>query len=312
MALKKGTKKILSALSEDEVKIEATRSLASLKALTPSKIFHKTINYKVYNGNHAVPVRLFFPGAKTVNKDFELSINSPLLLFFHGGGWSTETVDSYERICAKIAESTQNIVASVEYRLAPEHTFPIGLTDCYAVAKEIYDKKFIINIKPENVTLIGDSAGGNLAAAVSLMARDKEDFYPARQILLYPSLYGDYTEDSPYASVAENGSDYILTRGRLLDYIDMYTAHNSDKNSPYFAPLKAKDFTNLPKTLIITSEFDPLRDEGEDYARILNENGNYAEVHRLSDAVHGFLTLGNLSPHVKESHELINVFLSKM
>lgn len=311
MAFKKSKKKLLSALSEDDVNVDVTRNLANLKSIVPLKILHKTINYIVYNGSHPVPVRIYFPGTKGTNRDFEVSRSTSVMLFFHGGGWSTETVDSYERVCARIAESTQSIVVAVEYRLAPEYRFPIGLTDCYAVAKELFDEEFIIRINPENVTLIGDSAGGNLAAAVSQMARDKSDFHPKRQILIYPSLYGDYTDKSPYKSVVENGSDYILTRGRLLDYIKMYAGKEEDLFNPYFAPLKASDFSNLPDTLIITAEFDPLRDEGEDYGRILKESGNHAEVYRISDAVHGFLALGAISSHVKDSLDIINDFLEK-
>lgn len=101
-----------------------------------------------------------------------------MLLFIHGGGWVTESIDNYERICARLANATGQYVVAVEYRLAPEDKFPAGLEDCYAVAKTLYSGDFMLNIKPENITLIGDSAGGNLCAALSLMARDRGEFMP--------------------------------------------------------------------------------------------------------------------------------------
>ena len=130
-------------------------------------------------------------------------------LFIHGGGWVTESIDNYERICARLADATGQYVVSVEYRLAPEDKFPAGLEDCYAVAKALYSGQFVLNVKPENITLIGNSAGGNLCAALSLMARDRGEFMPKRQILIYPATYNDYTENSPFVSVKENGSDYL-------------------------------------------------------------------------------------------------------
>lgn len=119
-------------------------------------------------------------------------------MFIHGGGWVTESIDNYERICARLADATGQYVAAVEYRLAPEDKFPSGLEDCYVVAKALYTGKFVLNVKPENITLIGDSAGGNLCAALSLMARDRGEFMPKRQILIYPATYNDYTEKSPF------------------------------------------------------------------------------------------------------------------
>ena len=164
-------KKILKALSFDGIEVEAARHLASLKAIDPMKIFHKTIDYKIYNGDYEVPVRIYLPREK-VPEDL------PVFLFFHGGGWVTDCIDNYERICARLASATEHIVVSVEYRLAPEHPFPTGFTDCYAVAKAIYTNRFILNVNPQRITLIGDSAGGNLAAAVSLKARDDGIFKP--------------------------------------------------------------------------------------------------------------------------------------
>ena len=208
-------KKILKALSFDGIEVEAARHLASLKAIDPMKIFHKTIDYKIYNGDYEVPVRIYLPREK-VTEDL------PVFLFFHGGGWVTDCIDNYERICARLASATEHIVVSVEYRLAPEHPFPTGFMDCYAVAKAIYTNRFILNVNPQRITLIGDSAGGNLAAAVSLKARDDGIFKPQRQILIYPAVNNDYSDTSRFQSVKDCGSDYLLTAGKMRDYIDFY------------------------------------------------------------------------------------------
>lgn len=303
MAINKSMRKVLKALSFDGIEVEASRHLANLKAIDPMKIFHRTIDGKIYNAGYEVPVRVYLPREKETD-------GLPVMLFFHGGGWVTESIDNYERICARMAVATNHIVVSVGYRLAPEYKFPVGLEDCYAVAKELYTGK-IAGIDPEQITVIGDSAGGNLAAALSLLARDRGEFLPKRQILIYPALYGDYSDASPYPSVRENGSDYLLTSGKMRDYIELYASSEKDKKNPYFAPLLAEDYKNQPKTLILTAEFDPLRDEGEDYGRKLSEAGNEVEIHRISDALHGYFALGIKYYHVKESFELINEFLRR-
>lgn len=303
MAINKSMRKVLKALSFDGIEVEASRHLANLKAIDPMKIFHRTIDGKIYNAGYEVPVRVYLPREKETD-------GLPVMLFFHGGGWVTESIDNYERICARMAVATNHIVVSVGYRLAPEYKFPVGLEDCYAVAKELHTGK-IAGIDPEQITVIGDSAGGNLAAALSLLARDRGEFLPKRQILIYPALYGDYSDASPYPSVQENGSDYLLTAGKMRDYIELYASSEKDKKNPYFAPLLAEDYKNQPKTLILTAEFDPLRDEGEDYGRKLSEAGNEVEIHRISDALHGYFALGIKYYHVKESFELINEFLRR-
>ena len=304
MTINKSMKKVLKALSFDGIEVEAARQLANIKAIDPLKIFHRTIDYKVMNGDHEVPMRLYMPSE-------EISEDLPVFLLFHGGGWVTDSVDNYERICARLAVATEHLVISVEYRLAPEHKFPTGLMDCYAVAKALYTRQFILNVDPDKITLIGDSAGGNLAAAVALMARDNGEFQVYRQILIYPALYNTYTAASPYASVQKNGTDYLLTAVKMQAYLNLYESCPEDRVNPYFAPLLAKDFSNMPETLILTAEFDPLRDEGEDYGKKLAEAGNYVEVHRIKDALHGFFALGIRFFHVQESFSYMNEFLKR-
>ena len=233
----------------------------------------------------------------------------PVIVNIHGGGWVTESVETYNRVCARMAQSTGCIVASVEYRLAPEYRFPTAFEDCYAAAKTLYTNHSILKIHPDQITIMGDSAGGNLTAAVCLKARDTGDFTPKRQILIYPALYNCYTEESPYPSVQENGTDYLLTSVKMEDYLKLYESSPADRLNPYFAPLMTKDFSRLPRTLILTAQFDPLRDEGEDYGKKLLDAGNDVEMHRIDGAFHGFFALGIRFLHVQESFTYINAFL---
>lgn len=266
------------------------------------KSLYKMWDREVSFEDHKIPVRLFVPREEG---------DYPLMIFFHGGGFVTGNIDSYSRVCLRMANITKHMILSVDYRLAPEHPFPAGLEDCYAVVKEVAKSQFGLSHSKGKITLIGDSAGGNLAAAVSLLAKERGEFKIDRQILLYPATNSDHSDASPYPSVKENGSDYLLTQKRMMDYIDLYVPDKKDLKNPYVAPILAKDLEGQPETLIITAEYDLLRDEGEDYGRRLYEAGNEVEIYRLSDAIHGFIALMPVFPEVRACYKIINRFLNK-
>jgi acetyl esterase/lipase len=182
--------------------------------------------------------------------------------------------------------------------------------DCYAVARKLFLGDSLLNVDPRNITLIGDSAGGNLAAAVSLMARDRGEFLPGRQILIYPATASDHTENSPFESIRTNGFDYLLTSKRVEDMIQLYKGSEADLKNPYFAPLEAADLSRQPRTLVITAEYCPLRDEGEFYGKKLEAAGNQVEVYRMHDAFHAYMMLPPRFVHVKKTYELINSFIA--
>jgi acetyl esterase len=262
--------------------------------------FYKIWDHEVWAGDHNIPVRVFSP---------DLSRTFPVLLFFHGGGWVTGNIDSYDKVCTDMARLTQHIVVSVDYQLAPEYKFPAAPEDCYLVARELFLHSDLFGITPDQITLIGDSAGGNLAAVVSLMARDRGEFLPERQILLYPATNNDHTENSPFESVRTNGKGYLLTSKRMVDYMALYRSSDEDLQNPYYAPILSKDLSRQPRTLIITAEYDPLRDEGEAYGHKLADFGNAVEIHRIHDALHGFMSLSPGFKHVKKAYRYINHFL---
>ena len=274
---------ILHALSYGNIEVEASRRLADIKK----------------------------PNEEAMSGDISEKGKYPVLLFFHGGGGVTESVENYDRVCSRMAQSTGHIVMSVEYRLAPEYRFPVPLEDCYAAAKALYTGRLILPADSDRITIIGDSAGGNLAAAVCLLARERGEFMPLKQILIYPSLNNCYTEESPYKSVQENGEGYLLTAVKMEDYLKLYESSPKDRQNPYFAPILEEDLSHMPDTLILTAEFDPLRDEGEAYGKRLKDAGNYVEVYRIPEALHGYFALGIRFLHVQESFEIMNKFLKK-
>lgn len=307
MAINKYMRAALKTLSYTEPSMlesyEMMRRINALKGYGRSIKTCCQWDHLVQNGDHDVPVRIFSPNPGP--------LGCPVLLFFHGGGWVTGSVDDYNGLCAWLAKATGQIVASVDYRLAPEHKFPLGLSDCYAVAQSLFKTPNILRVEPEQITLIGDSAGGNLAAAVSLMARDNGAFYPQRQILIYPATQTDYSEQSPFASVQAYGNDYLLTARRVAEYMQLYSAAPEDLQNPYLAPLLATDLSRQPDTMVITAEFDVLRDEGEAYAKALEAAGNRTIIHRIPNALHGFFMLPPRFRHVRLCIDYINDFISE-
>jgi acetyl esterase/lipase len=312
MAINKAMRAALKAIAYLNVDIKKSykveRQVENLSARLLGKPADYTIwDHKVNAGSHEVPVRIFLPKQGSSRR---------LLLFFHGGGWVLGSIDSYTKMCAHLARAVSAVVVSVDYRLAPEYRFPAAPEDCYAAARELFLGKDLLNADPlkvdnDDITIIGDSAGGNLAAAVSLMARDRGEFMPRRQILLYPATASDHSENSPFPSIRTNGTDYLLTSKRVEDMTELYKGSQDDVRNPYFAPLEAADLRGQPKTMIITAEYCPLRDEGEFYGKRLEEAGNQVRVERMKDAFHAYMMLPPRFVHVQKTYRLINSFLDE-
>ena len=305
LSINKLMRYVLKVLSYPDVDIKKTykieRSVSNIRADKLMNPIHKKWDKTVFRGDKEINVRVYTP-----KKEYRKTV----LLFFHGGGWVIGNIDSYSNVCAHMASMTGCVVVSVDYRLAPEHPFPCGLEDCYAVAREIFLDLTLFGVDKEDIVLIGDSAGGNLAAAVSLKARDRGEFKVTKQILIYPSTHNDHSDETGFPSIREYGTDYLLTSKRIRDYMDLYRSSDEDLFNPYLAPLIADDLSDQPRTLIITAQYDPLRDEGEAYGKKLREHGNTVFIHRMKDSLHGFISLPKHFVHVKRSYQLINEFLN--
>lgn len=301
MAINKLMMAALKALSYADYNIKENYKLHRIfdNIIHPSiKKLYKIWDHRVIVNDYELTIRIFTP------KQFR---SNEIILFFHGGGWVSGNVDSYTKTCVNLANQTGRRIYSLEYRLAPEYPFPCAVEDCYAVARELYLGD--TGITGNAIILMGDSAGGNLAAAVSLMAADRGEFRVERQILIYPLTYNDHSSKSPFPSVTENGTNYLLTSKSIRDYMDLYAPDEKERNNPYLAPLLSERLHGQPDTLIITAEYDPLRDEGEAYGEKLRRFGNSVSIVRVKDALHGFFSLSLRFAHVRRCYGVINAFL---
>jgi len=227
-----------------------------------------------------IPARLYAP-------DVEGSL--PALIHFHGGGWVICDLDTHDGFCRSLANAAGCAVVSVDYRLAPEHRYPAALEDCYAVLEYVWRNAAGLRLDPTRLGVIGDSAGGNLAAAVALKARDAGEPALRAQILTYPAL--DPRCEHP--SMQENAEGYFLTQSAMRWFWGHYMGEGCDPRDPYLAPLYAPDLSGLPPALVVTAKYDPLRDEGEAYARRLEEAGVAVELSRYDGVFHGFAMMGD-------------------
>lgn len=267
----------------------------------PSSENYDFLDEKIYSAtqDHEIPIRIFYPK----NRKHEEPV-----IYIHGGGWALGDVDTYTSACVNLANHLNRVVYLIDYRKAPEYPYPAAFEDCLQVVKVLQEP--MIEGKKRKFILMGDSAGGNLAAAVSLKLREEEVTLPHKQVLIYPLTYWDHSENSPFESIRTNGYDYGLTIKKITEYMEMYVPNEEDRKSPYVSPLMAEDHHNQPDTLVLTAEFDPLRDEGEEYGRTLKRAGNHVQIRRILESVHGFITYPPYVEPLSEAYELMNDFLN--
>ncbi len=216
----------------------------------------------------------------------------PILLYFHGGGWTIGNRDAYDGPCRALARAVPCVVASVEYRLAPEHKFPAAAEDCYAVTRWMGEHGATLGGDPGRVAIGGDSAGGNLTAVVALMARDRGGPRLAHQVMIYPATDAALQT----ASYRDNADGYFLTTSTMRWFWGNYLTGPADVENPYVSPLRATDHRGLPSATILTAEFDPLRDDGESYAQALRAADVPVRLKRFDGQIHAFLSLAGTFP----------------
>jgi acetyl esterase len=217
----------------------------------------------------------------------------PVVMFFHGGGWVICNLDTHDSCCRALSLAAHAIVVSVDYRLAPDHKFPAAPDDCFAATTWVSKHALQFGGDGRKLAVVGDSAGGNLAAVTALRARDQGGPHLCGQVLIYP-VTDYYHPGAP--SLVENARGYGLTRDSMVWFWDHYLNGPSEADHPYAAPNRVPDLSGLPPALTITAEYDPLRDEGEQYAERLRAAGVESELTRYDGMIHGFFSALGLYP----------------
>jgi acetyl esterase len=231
----------------------------------------------------------------------------PVHVYFHGGGWVIGDLDTHDGICRSIANAAGCVVASVDYRLAPEHKFPVAVDDAFAATRWVAGNAAALGVDAVRIAVGGDSAGGNLAAAVSLLGRDRGGPPLALQVLTYPVTQHGFET----GSYREHADGYLLTRSAMRWFWNHYLARAEDGQEPLASPLLARSLHGLPPALVITAEYDPLRDEGEAYAARLREAGVPVTVTRYPGMIHGFLRMINIVDKARAARDEIAAALRK-
>jgi acetyl esterase len=246
----------------------------------PEQPVHRVENRTVPGTAGPIAVRVYVPAADA---------SLPGLVYFHGGGFVLGDLDMSDRPCRELANLSGSVVISVDYRLAPEHKFPAAVDDAYAATRYVAQHANEFGVDPRRLAVGGESAGANLATVVALMARDKGTPSIAFQLLVYPLV--DFNDDSP--SMREFAADHFLTRDALDYFRDHYLATPADAHNPYASPMLG-DLQGLPPARIITAECDPLRDQGEAYARKLQTSGVHVALERYDGMIHPFFSLAGI------------------
>jgi acetyl esterase len=234
-----------------------------------------------------LPARVYRPGSEGPH---------PTVVFFHGGGYVIGDIDTHDNQARTLCREVDAVVLSVGYRLAPEHPFPAGLEDCEAATRWAGEHVERLGGDPGRMAVAGDSAGGNLAAVVARRARDAGGPPLAAQLLIYPGT--DHAGD--YPSRTENGEGLFLTLADMRWFSDHYVG-TADRSDPDLSPVLATDLGGLPPAVVVTAQYDPLRDEGEAYAHALERAGVPVTLRRFDGLIHGFFDLAALSPAAAEA-----------
>lgn len=247
----------------------------------------------------AIPVRIYRPGDVSAT-------SAPCVLYFHGGGFMKGDLDSSDTVAWGLAEEVGAVVVSVDYRLAPENPYPAAFDDCFSVLADVAGNSSDYGIDPARIAVCGDSAGGNLAAAVSIAARDHGGPAIAGQMLIYPCLTDEVAGGSYQAHSETPG----LTTSSMGTYWKWYLAGSDmPSDDPYAVPLKADDLSNLPPACVHVAEIDPLFDDGRLYAERLKEAGVPVEYRCADGMIHGFLRARLLGPDSGAEFGKIAAFL---
>ncbi|MCL4438439.1 MAG: alpha/beta hydrolase, partial [Candidatus Thermoplasmatota archaeon] len=245
-----------------------------------------------HHGIH-IPLRLYTPE----------NAGNGIIIYFHGGGFVFGNIDSHDGICRLAANRSRTKVLSVDYRLAPENKFPAALDDSLEALKWVQNNSEKLGIDPTRIAVSGDSAGGNLSAGVCLKARDMKIRLPKLQILIYPSA----GRSGASHSMTEYGENFFLTEKQMSYFGQAYLNDQTDLLNPYFSIISHPDLSGLPEAIVVTAEYDPLRDEGETYLSRMQKSGVRATGIRAKGMIHGF---ASFFPVVPAAENLLTMIYS--
>jgi acetyl esterase len=260
-------------IAENRAELEKIAALVSGSPVSLALV--KDIN--IPGSTSDIPARIYAPDDR----------RHPIIIYFHGGGWVQGSINSHDSVCRTLARKARALVISVGYGLAPEHAFPAAVNDAYDALMYIYQNAEGLKGDPAHIAVAGDSAGGTLAAVVAQMSRDRHGPAIAYQALIYPVTNLADMNTASYRNFSEG---YLLTRSDMQAFISLYTPDKKDRLNPYASPMLASNFSNLPPALVITAQFDVLRDEGEAYANALERAGVHVRTRRYGGVIHGFMT----------------------
>ena len=246
-------------------------------------------NLRIPGPEGEIPIRIYTPEAEAPR---------PAMVYFHGGGWVVCDLDTHDVVCRAIARRARAVVVAVDYRLGPEHKFPAAVTDSYAATEWVAANAERMGIDPKRISVGGDSAGGNLGTVVSLMSRERNGPPIALQALVYPVTDLSSFETGSYREFAEG---HQLSRILMEWFRGHYLASPEDGSHPYASPLLVQDLRCLPPALVITAECDPLRDEGEAYAKRLESAGVEVRCTRYAGMIHPFFSLSGAIPRALDA-----------
>ena len=259
------------------VEVQRERFKAFMMALPGRETSIERIETHMITGTDGqIPVRLYWPNPNP---------SLPVLVYFHGGAFRVGDLDTHDHICRTLSLKASVLVVSVDYRLAPEHPFPAAVEDCYSAVEWVLENAAQLYADQNRIAVGGDSAGGNLAAVTAIKARNLGHPSLVFQLLIYPVI-----DMSSYDTLSWRalGNDYLLTRKAVEVMRESYVSDPSNRTHQFTSPLLAESHRDLPPALVVTAEFDPLRDEGEAYVRKLQSAGVPARHIRYTGVLHGF------------------------
>lgn len=253
------------------------------------------INRTVKTSKRDTPIRIYYPKTEVIH---------PVFVWIHGGGFIFGSIEVYDSICRKITNIVNCTVISIAYGLSPEHKFPEPVEECYQVVKWVHKNAKELNIQPDKIAVGGDSVGGTITAAIAQLSRDRGEFPIVYQVEINAML--DLLGETKPLSRKENAKGYRLETEAIEGYyVPNYLNDLSEAKNPMASPLLAENFENLPNACIITSEYDPLRDEGEHYARNLSDAGADVCLKRYDGIIHGFFNMQRTLPEAREALDLV-------